>query len=126
VQEGGVVKSKATEDPSVRLPVAIRAQSAEETHAHVTWIEPLEGTTRLLTALFTRDGPGITPLTARQRLMDLAMTHACLVNPLEGKTTNRRAVCGRSACTVRREGRPKPMGLPYPYVRLQVCLVREV
>jgi hypothetical protein len=28
------------------------------------------------------------------------------VNPLGGKTINRRAVCGRSACTVRREGRP--------------------
>ena len=28
------------------------------------------------------------------------------VNPLEGKTTDRRAVCGRTARTVRREGRP--------------------
>jgi hypothetical protein len=32
-----------------------------------------------------------------------------------GKTTDWRAVCGRSACTVRREGRSKPIDLPYPY-----------
>jgi hypothetical protein len=37
------------------------------------------------------------------------------VNPHEGKTINRRAVCGKSARTVRREGRSKPMDLPYPY-----------
>jgi hypothetical protein len=40
------------------------------------------------------------------------------VNPLGGKTIDRRAVCGRSACTVRREGGPKPMGSPYPYPEL--------
>lgn len=33
------------------------------------------------------------------------------VNPLRGKTTNRRAVCGRSARTVRREGEVK-LSLP--------------
>ena len=37
------------------------------------------------------------------------------VNPLRGKTTNWRAVCGRSACTVRREGGSTPIGSPYPY-----------
>ncbi len=37
------------------------------------------------------------------------------VNPLRGKTIDRRAGCGRSASPVRREGRPKPIGLPYPY-----------
>lgn len=35
------------------------------------------------------------------------------VNPLGGKTINRRAVCGRSASTVRREG--ESFGSPYPY-----------
>ena len=35
------------------------------------------------------------------------------VNPLEGKTTNWRAVYGKSACTVRREGEPR--GSSYPY-----------
>ena len=37
------------------------------------------------------------------------------VNPLGGKTINRRAGCGKSARPVRREGRPNPIGLPYPY-----------
>ena len=36
-------------------------------------------------------------------------------NPHGGKTINRRAVCGRSARTVRREGGPNPIGPPYPY-----------
>jgi hypothetical protein len=36
------------------------------------------------------------------------------VNPLEGKTTNWRAVCGRPACTVRREGGPTQSVLPTP------------
>src|SRR5215469_3775530 len=37
------------------------------------------------------------------------------VNPLEGKTTDWRAGCGRSACPVRREGEPGPLGSSYPY-----------
>ena len=37
------------------------------------------------------------------------------VNPLEGQTIDRRAGCGRSASPVRREGRSKPIDLPYPY-----------
>src|SRR5208283_4730625 len=40
------------------------------------------------------------------------------VNPLRGKanqTTDWRAVCGRSACTVRRGEGPKPIGPSYPY-----------
>jgi len=39
------------------------------------------------------------------------------VNPLEGKTINRRAGCGKTASPVRREGGPKPIGPPYPYPR---------
>ena len=37
------------------------------------------------------------------------------VSPCEGKTTDRRAVCGRSARTVRREGGPTQVGPSYPY-----------
>jgi len=36
-------------------------------------------------------------------------------NPRRGKTTNRRAGCGRSASPVRREGEAKPIASPYPY-----------
>ena len=39
------------------------------------------------------------------------------VNPLEGKTINRRAGCGKTASPVRREGGPKTIGSPYPYPR---------
>jgi hypothetical protein len=83
VQEGGDVKFKATEEPPVGLPVPrVWAQDTRETHAHVTWLEPLEGTTRLLATLTTRDGPGRYPLTLKPRLLDLATTHACYANPL--------------------------------------------
>src|SRR5262245_33995262 len=36
------------------------------------------------------------------------------VSPLGGNTINRRAVCGRPACTVRRGEGPKPIGPSYP------------
>src|SRR5204862_5336425 len=39
------------------------------------------------------------------------------VIPLEGKTIDRRAGCGRSARPVRREGESNPIGPPYPYHR---------
>jgi hypothetical protein len=51
---------------------------------------------------------------AFQRLT-LSVLWVCFVNPLGGKTTDRRAGCGRSASPVRREGGPKPIGPPYPY-----------
>src|SRR5262245_32272200 len=38
-----------------------------------------------------------------------------MANPQRGKTTNRRAGCGRTACPVRREGGPKPISSSYPY-----------
>jgi hypothetical protein len=73
----------ATEEPPEGMPIpSVWAQYAGETHAHVTWLEPSEGTTRLLAALTTRDGPGRDPLTLKQRLLDLATTHACSANPL--------------------------------------------
>src|SRR3954470_13402057 len=37
------------------------------------------------------------------------------VNPLRGKTTDWRAVCGRSACTVRRGEGPNSISPSYPY-----------
>jgi hypothetical protein len=61
----------------------------------------------------------------------LSLDQTSSVSPLGGKTINRRAVCGRSARTVRRGEGPKPIGPSYPYhsfpcsawecVRLQVC-----
>jgi hypothetical protein len=41
-------------------------------------------------------------------------------SPHRGRTTDRRAECGRTACSVRREGRRKSMRRPYPY-RNGVC-----
>src|SRR5271157_889785 len=38
------------------------------------------------------------------------------VNPLRGKTTDWRAVCGKSACTVRRGEGPNSIGPSYPYL----------
>ncbi len=76
MQGGGVVKPRAMEGPPAGLPVLVRAQGAGETHAHVTWLEPSTGMTRLLTALITRGGAGIIPWTAKQRLLDLARTPA--------------------------------------------------
>src|SRR5215831_7549051 len=38
-----------------------------------------------------------------------------MANPQRGKTTNRRAGCGKTACPVRREGGPNPISSPYPY-----------
>lgn len=43
---------------------------------------------------------------AEQGLFSFAVAHAQAVHPLGGKTTNRRAGCGRSARPVRREGGP--------------------
>ena len=77
MQGGGDVKFEATEEPPDGLPVPrVRAQGTGETHAPVTWLEPSAGTTRLLATLTTRGGPRITLGTAKQRLLDLAITHA--------------------------------------------------
>jgi hypothetical protein len=37
------------------------------------------------------------------------------VSPLAGKTTDWRAVCGKFASPVRREGASKPIDASYPY-----------
>jgi hypothetical protein len=41
------------------------------------------------------------------------------VSPLAGKTTDWRAVCGKFASPVRREGASKPIDASYPY---HVCV----
>jgi len=77
VQEGGDVTFKATDDPLAVMPE--RAKRAGETHAHVTWNEPLEGTERLLTALAMRvnegNRPWSRPTVADQRLMSWNTAH---------------------------------------------------
>jgi hypothetical protein len=77
-------------------------------------LEPRPWPMRLLTALFERGEHDPPAVLAKQRFLLLDKTHACPVNPLRGNTTDWRAGCGKSARPVRREGRPKPMGLPYP------------
>jgi hypothetical protein len=47
------------------------------------------------------------------------------VSPLAGKTTDWRAVCGRSARPVRREGASKPIGASYPYHALLAELSKK-
>ena len=51
----------------------------------------------------------------RTRVGTLSPSRSRYINPLRGKTINRRAGCGRPASPVRREGRPNSIGLPYPY-----------
>jgi len=58
---------------------------------------------------------GQTPTLRRRGCSTLEPPPRQRVNPLRGKTTNRRAGCGRTACPVRREGEPKPIGSSYPY-----------
>ncbi len=70
------MKCPRTEDHPVGLPVRVRAHGAGASHAHVTWFEPSADMPRLLAALIMRGGSGLTPVTAKQRLLDLARTHA--------------------------------------------------
>jgi hypothetical protein len=72
------VKSKATEQDLVELPAPrVRATGTGARRAHVTWLTPSEGTTRLLATLDTRADPGSIPSSLKQRLGDWATTHAC-------------------------------------------------
>jgi RNA-directed DNA polymerase len=57
-----------------------------------------------------------------QGLFSLTTAHASELNPLAGKTINRRAGCGKSASPVRREGGPNPIGSSYPIIKLISCL----
>jgi len=58
---------------------------------------------------------GLTHSFGRMGFSALQMPIELYSSPLGGKTTDRRAGCGRSASPVRREGRSKPMRRPYPY-----------
>jgi hypothetical protein len=72
------VKSKATETRPAELPTPrVRAHGTGASRAHVTGLKPSEGMTRLLATLVTRADPGHLPTIAKQRLLDLATTHAC-------------------------------------------------
>ena len=82
-------------------------------HGRWSWVEPSVWTERMLTALETGvKGRGRgkdhhrrpNAYFAEHGLFSLVAAHEQLVNPRGGITTNRRAVCGRIACTVRREG----------------------
>ena len=112
----------ATDDKPVIVPE--RANPTGGIHDLRSRIEPLEGTKRLLTALKARDKE-----VARHRCL-LCRTGAfslgtspCVgsVNPLRGKTTDWRAVCGKSACTVRRGEGPNSIGSSYPYQLSKPC-----
>ena len=83
MQGGGVVKLKAAETTPAGLPVPrVRAHGTGASLAHVTWLTPSEGATRLSVTLETRGGSGSVSPGAKQRLLDLATTHACDTDPL--------------------------------------------
>jgi hypothetical protein len=54
----------------------------ETSNPNSSKIEPRPWPKRLLTALITRGNQGFIPSIAKQRLLRLDTTHACLVNPL--------------------------------------------
>ena len=68
MQEGGDVKFMATDDKPVIVPA--RAIHIGRTQAPALWIEPLEGTTRLLTALESRDKAGMSTRLLPQRWLN--------------------------------------------------------
>jgi hypothetical protein len=85
VQEGGVVMTVAVDYTERQCTVAAsdRARYVGETATSLSRkIEPRRRPERLLTALVSRDGSGPTGRVGKPRFLDLAMTHACLVNPL--------------------------------------------
>jgi len=47
------------------------------------------------------------------------------VSPLAGKTTDWRAVCGKFASPVRREGASKPIDASYPYHVFPPCFSEQ-
>ena len=92
--------------------VAARPRQAEDAVAIAPWAESSVWTARMWTALEN----GVTSRNSGCSL--LSQPGNLHVHPLDGKTINWRAVCGRSARTVRREGRRKPLRRPYPYHEL--------
>jgi len=66
----------------------------------------------------------LTELTKREPLSLHETPCLWTVSPLVGKTTDWRAVCGRTARPVRREGASKPIDASYPYHPLRMNLVK--
>ncbi len=102
MQEGGDVKS----DPCGTTPTTLPSG-----------LEVSESALTLMRAERTA-GPDNTDADEQTKREPLSLQETPIlwtVSPLAGKTTDRRAGCGRSARPVRREGGSKPIGSPYPY-----------
>ena len=102
MQEGGDVKS----DPCGTTPTTLPSG-----------LEVSESALTLMRAGRTA-GPDDTDADGATKREPLSLQETPIlwtVSPLRGKTTDRRAGCGRSARPVRREGATKPIDAPYPY-----------
>ena len=104
---------------------ASRARQAAEARAPEAWAEPCVWTKRMLATLET-GVRGDKWSTAGQTPSSRSTGCSPALQPVRkppiranGNTIDWRAVCGRSACTVRREGRRNSMRRPYPYVRIR-------
>jgi len=128
---------------SVTGPEPDRSKRAGDIRARWAWVEPGVWTDRMLTALENGVKGGrwfsLIDKACQTRHLRTAfgrvqspLAHCLLHRPwavfpgsrpcvcpsiLFEVTANWRAVCGRPARTVRREGRRKPMRRPYPYQR---------
>ena len=93
---------------------ALWAKPAGEVGDRWSRTEPTVWTDRMLTALQAGVKGGLGPPLGVRGGCALPPASDASVSPVYGSTTDRRAVCGRSACTVRREGRPGEPGAPTP------------
>jgi hypothetical protein len=113
--------SKTTENK----PVAVSEKTIRsgELLGLMLQVEPTVWTERMLTALIqgVKGGKWFSLIAGRTLSLPNRGCTACeqpmrrRVNPLRGKTTNRRAVCGKSACTVRRGEGLNSIDPSYPY-----------
>ncbi len=113
---------KTTQDEMKPAEVPERAtQAGEAGPKNWEWVERHVWTQRMLEALAkgVKGGVWFSLIDKIQRPKTLIQRKRQGLHGIsrgyEGKTTDRRAVCGRSASTVRREGRRKPMRRSYPY-----------
>ena len=75
----------ATDNPERQCPAGpngVASYVGETATDQSRTLDPRRWPKRLLTALHVRGDPEIIFLIAKQRLSDLTVTHACLVNPL--------------------------------------------
>jgi hypothetical protein len=110
-QESGWNMTRSQNQTVRRVSATTRHDGLRQ--AHVTWLK-LTVTLMLHVDGLLPDSQGLASLSISRSI--LASFSICFINPLRGNTTNWRAGCGKSASPVRREGRPKPIGLPYPYL----------